>query len=118
MTVASYNLLTPEDTRWALLNWEWEIMSLFKLWCFGSSSRTRPACGRSATLIRIGGHNADLQAGMSVVSPEYPASLAALAYRNSVRLYPGADFRSQMSEVAERLQTLYQQGHSSECISQ
>ena len=55
---------------------------------------------------------------MSVVSPEYPASLAALAYRNSVRLYPGADFRSQMSEVAERLQTLYQQGHSSECISQ
>ena len=35
MTVASYNLLTPEDTRCALLNWEWEIMGLFKPWCLG-----------------------------------------------------------------------------------
>jgi len=55
-------------------------MGLFKLWCFGSSSRTRPACGRSATLIRIGDHNADLQGGMSIVPPEYPTGIPQSFY--------------------------------------
>jgi hypothetical protein len=35
MTAASHSLLTPKVARWALLNWEWEIMGLFKPWCLG-----------------------------------------------------------------------------------